>query len=332
MTRAAAVLVATLTVLLGSVPGASAAAPEAQGWWNALHREGAAQPPAPPGVDPGELLVQGGDVLGRLPGQRAAQPRPLAVAALRFAVDPDSAVTTLDLPVDGSAVAQDVRAYVAATSFEPVENGAYDKAPDVVLDDFSQGVLSADGSSLSFPDISRLVAAGGGLSVVLVAGPGDRVVLKPPGPDALDVVRPPAPTPDRPDVGVGDPPPGAGAASPPSLGAPAVPRATSAAFAPTPGAPAWPPGPAVAAPPQRGEPAAAPVVRSAVARPVDDTRTRVLVVVEGLLVLAFFGLLGYGPFARLSRLTGLATTPRGAAAVRGIGRFSALRSGRAPRL
>ena len=57
-----------------------------------------------------------------------------------------------------------------------------------------------------------------------------------------------------------------------------------------------------------------------------------MVLIEALLVGIFFGLLGYGPFAQLSRFTGLTTTARGASAVRGIGRFSSVRTGSAPQL
>lgn len=332
MRRTALVGCALLVAVLVPTPGASAAGPDARGWWSALHREGLAQPPAPPGVDPGELLVQGGDVRGRLPGQATAQPQPMAVAALRFTVGPDSAVTTLTLPVDGRAVVQDLRAYPAAEPFEPVENGPYEKAPAVVLDDFSHGVLSADGLSLSFPDVSRLLSPEGVLSIVLIAGPGDRAVLKAPGPDALGVVTPRG-TSDVPDDDGASPParPGAAGALPPGL--PTGPPSTSSAFAPPSVAAAPPPvtGPALAVPPAPA-PAAAPLVRRTVASAVDDTRTRILVLLEALLVGVFFGLLGYGPFARLSHVTGLTTRSRGAAAVQGIGRFAAVRSGSAPRL
>lgn len=328
MRRVALVVLAVLTGLLVPVPGVSAAGPEAQAWWSALHRDGLAQPPAPPGVDEGELLVQGGDVLSRLPGAEASQPQPLAVAALRFTVDPDSAVTTLALPLDGPAVAQDLRAYPAAGPFEPVENGPYDEAPDVVLDDFSQGVLSADGLSLSFPDISRLVTAEGMLSVVLIAGPGDRAVLKRPGPEALGVVEPRGPAAAPAPAGFSPPP----VTSSAPLERPPVPPTTTSAFAPGPlEAPPAAAAP-VAAPPAAPAPAVAPVVRRTVAVAADDTRTRVLVLVEALLVGAFFGLLGYGPFAHLTRFSGLSTTPRGATTVQGIGRFAAARSGRAPQL
>lgn len=331
MKRPVLVGFAVLAAVLVPPPPASAAAPEAQGWWSALHREGLTQPPAPPGVDPGELLVQGGDVRGRLPGAPPAQPQPLAVAALRFTVGPDSAVTTLTLSVDGSAVVEDLRAYTAAGPFEPVENGPYEKAPDVVLDDVSQGVLSADGRSLSFPDVSRLLSPEGVLSIVLIAGPGDRAVLKAPGPDALGVVE---------RSGSGTAPPPETFEPPPvtrsaPLGVPLAPPPTSSAFAPPPlAAPPLSPaaGPVVVPPPKAAAPAAAPLARPTVASPVDDSRARILVLVEALLVGVFFGLLGYGPFARLSRVTGLRTRPRGVAAVQGIGRFATVRSGPAPRL
>ena len=325
------VLVATvLALVLVPPPGASAAAPDAVAWWNALHREGAPQPPAP-GVDPGELLVQGGDPLSLLPGL-TAQPSPLAVAALRFTLGPDALVTDLALAVDGPAVAQDVRAYTAAGPFEPVENGPYEKAPDVVLDDVSKAVLSADGLTLSFPDISRLVSPEGVLSIVLIAGPGDRVVLKAPGPAALDVVEPSGSMPEQPGPVAESPPlaldSGGSVSYPPPAGSPS----TSSAFAPV-APPAAASAPDVTAAPQVAAPTSvAPMARRAVSTPINDTRTRVLVLVEAILVGIFFGLLGYGPFAQLSRITGLVTTPRGASRVLGIGRFSSVRTGSAPQL
>jgi hypothetical protein len=61
-----------------------------------------------------------------------------------------------------------------------------------------------------------------------------------------------------------------------------------------------------------------------------DQRTRYLVGVEALLVLATFGLLGWGPLSRLSGLTGF--TAVGASTTRGVGRFVRERSGEVVRL
>ncbi|MGB8651886.1 MAG: hypothetical protein WCD35_14630, partial [Mycobacteriales bacterium] len=61
----------------------------------------------------------------------------------------------------------------------------------------------------------------------------------------------------------------------------------------------------------------------------DDRRTRLLVGLEAVLLVGWFGLLGQGPLARLARLTGQRPVAR---TERGVGRFAAVRVGPAPRL
>jgi hypothetical protein len=86
--------------------------------------------------------------------------------------------------------------------------------------------------------------------------------------------------------------------------------------------------PAPVLPPAVQPPAAS--TRTAAARVVaDDSRTRLVLGLEALLLLAFFGLLGQGPLAVLARLTGQPVQVR---AERGVGRFARERTGAPPRL
>jgi hypothetical protein len=314
-------VVLLLWALLPAIP-ASAEAPAAQGWWSALNLAGLPALPAPPDVTDGDLLVQGGDLVDELPlalRDPNRQPAPLAVTALRFVVDPASTVTSLDLVVKGPAVANDVRAFSAAEAWKPASNGPAAEAPDVGLADVSQGLLSGDGKTLSFPDISRLVRPGGVLDVVLIAGIADRVVIAKPTAAALSVTDDDS-LPELPPL------PEAPLPGPPST-AP-LPPATSGPFTPLPGSgtPQLPPAPTVVGP---APTAARPVVRAAHA---DDARTRVLALLEAVLVAVFFGLLGSGPLGRLGRFTGFAATRRGTEVERGVGRFRSVRTGPTPRL
>jgi hypothetical protein len=314
-------LLAVLLLLVIAPTPAQAQAPTAQGWWSVLN-QGLVQPPVPPDVGPDDLLVQGGDVVAELPaavqGDPLRQPQPIAVAALTFAVDPESTVTSLELAVKGFAIANDVRAFAAAKPFVPVQNGPQSLAPDVVLGGEVKGLLSPDNTKVAFPEIARLVRADGVLSIVLIAGIADRVVFAKPGPTALSVTPGRTPPSTLPEFPSGPPP----VVSPP---------VTAPAFSPMPPLPAQVP--PVTTTPQLPVPqAAVPGRTTRAAATTNDATTRLLVLIEALLVGVYFGLLGVGPFARLSRWTGLTTTPRGADAVRGIGRFSAVRSGPAPRL
>lgn len=325
MSRRSALVVGALTLLaagsLGAVP-AAADAPLAAGWWNLAHQ--AVAPPAPPDVGPTDLLVQGG-------------PQPSAVAALRFVVPDGAGVGPLVLPLaEGGAPAraEAVLACPTTTAWEPAANGAWAAAPTWSCERSSAAVLAADGASLVVPDIVRLVTEDGTLSFALVPGPSDRVVLAAPPATAL-LVTPPAPAAPPPAV--------------PAAPAPAAPAAAFPAVAPPPAfnpavAPFVPQAPAVALPPPQVGPAPPPVavVRtvvdaapsttpSAAARPAtDDSRTRWILAANALLVLAFFGLLGVGPFGRLAGLTGQPVPSPDRP--RGIGRFASVRTGLAPSL
>lgn len=314
---AAVLLTMLLAPLLALVPGtAHAQAPDAVGWWSAAHRSAVpVVPPAPPDVDPGDLLLQGGDLQRELPG---TAPAPTAYAALRYALPAGGGVERLTLQVATGAQAADVRAYTTTASWQPVENGAIDDAPAADLSRYAVGALSGDGQSLVFDDIGKLATESGLLSVVLVPGVGDRVVVLKPGPAALTVSEAP---------GAAEPP----AAPPvaPPAPAPVTAPLPQAALPVAPAAPVAPPVvPTVVPPPPLIEPRAEPVTASSTRRVLvpDDRRTRLVVGLEALLLTVFFGLLGTGPLARLRAV------PDSPSAERGLGRFRAVREGAAPRL
>ena len=319
-----ALATALATVALALVPGAAQAqGAQDQGWWNALHRAGAPAPPTPPDVAADDLLLQGGDPARLLPAGAVDQtPAPSALAALRFQVLPGVDVGGLVLQLGAGAQAADVRAYPTASAWKAEQNGAIEAAPTPDYQRFSTGRLSADATTLTFPDLGRLVTEGGLLSVVLVPGPADRVVIHRPQPTALTVVQPASqPQPSATTAPPADLPPAGPVVLPPlpAVGLPPVQAAPS-------------PVPAVVAPvaPQPVVAAAAAAPSAAATRLVaDDGRTRLLVGLEALLVLAFFGLLGQGPLARLAALSGARDV---VTEERGLGRFRAARTGPVPHL
>jgi hypothetical protein len=315
---AVALLTPLLTPLL--VPAtARAQAPDAAGWWNAAHHSAVpATPPPPPDVAAGDLLLQGGDP-GRLADGGSA-PMPSAYAALRFSVPGSATIGALTLQLGSGAQAADVRAYSTTSSWRPVENGAIEDAPPPDLSRYVGATLSGDGTTLTFPDIGKLATDSGLLSVVLVPGATDRVVVLHPTATALTVSEPPG------TEAVPQAPPVA-----PVL--PAVAPAVAPGLAVPPVAPLDPAAPQLAPTSAVLSPQlpARPVAAAAVGRRLvgDDRRTRLVVGLEALLVAIFFGLLGHGPLSALARLTG---QPAAVEGERGVGRFRAVRAGTAPRL
>jgi hypothetical protein len=304
-------LVLLVAVSLAVPQWAVAQEAQDQGWWWTASRQGLPAAPAPPDMAADDLLVQGGDVL-RLAGRPAA---PTAVSALRFHLAAGDSVAALALPVAAGGRADDVRAYATTATWQPVQGGPLAEAPAPDVTRYCAGRLSADGTTLLFPDIGRLVTEDGLLSLLLVAGPTDRLVLHRPPPTALTVVEAPAvPAPLVPAPAAAPSGP-----APASFLAPvqsAVAPGTAAAVVPA-------PAPAVARPPVL---AVATPVRHLVA---DDRRTRVIVALEAVLLLLTFGLLGHGPMAAAARLLGPQPVSDGD---RGVGRFRRPREGPAPRL
>jgi hypothetical protein len=316
MRRALVVVAALLGAVLLPAGPAHADAAQAQGWWWVLHRAALPAPPAPPDVGETDLLLQGGD-LQRLV-EPATPPAPTALGALRFVVPAGDEVGTLVLKVAAGARADDVRAYPAAGTWAPAQAGAIEDAATPDLARFAPGYLAPDGTTLSFPEAGSLTGDDGVLSLVLVAGPTDRVVVH--RPDATALTLTPAapsttPEPVPPSQPVPEPAPGPVTAPQPVALPPVVPPAAAG--------PVVPPPAVVPAAPAANAPVA---LRREVA---DDSRTRVLVLLEVLLLLVFFGLLGQGPLAVLGRRLG-STAP--APTERGVGRFRRPREGRPPRL
>src|SRR3954465_3888820 len=171
-------------------PGPAAAQePDIAAWWSSANLgDPAPEPPAPPDVNPGDLLVQGsntapapGAPIGSGPG--SAQ----AVAGLSFTPAPTDLVGALTLAVDGSPPPQvSVVACKATERFTAVENGAWARVPGYDANSCVPGVLKDD--KVEFADVAKLVQDAQ-LSVVVLPGPIDRVVFTKPGAGALDVTH-----------------------------------------------------------------------------------------------------------------------------------------------
>ena len=174
-------------VLLGFAPSATAQAPDVAAWWNAANAgDPAPAPPNPPDVKKDDLLVQGSNAVPvSTPLSTGAPASAQAIAGLKFNVGVTDIVGNLTLKIDGSAPpAVSVVACRATSNFTGETNGQWSDVPSY---DGSACVPAAlKGDSLVFAGISKLVAPGS-LSVVLLPGSLDRVVLAPPGPGALQV-------------------------------------------------------------------------------------------------------------------------------------------------
>jgi hypothetical protein len=329
-----AVLSLVPALLLLTAGGAAGQAPGSTGWWSVASRQGQQAPP-PPDMSSGDLLVQGGDLGGAAP-DLGVPTSPSAVAALRFDVPDGADVGALTLEVGKGARADDLRAYpVKKDDWKPSDGGPIADAPVPDTKRYSQGVLNADGTEVAFRDIARLVTEQGRLSFVLYPGATDRVVLKKPAAGALAVTTASGGAYTGGTSGGGSSP--VSGAGPGPTGATGLPPLSAGAVDGSVPAPGVPP-PAVAGAPQESgsapqvaAPSATSPATDLAARTRDDQRTRYLVALEALLVLATFGLLGWGPLSRLRGLTGLGPVEE-AASGRGVGRFVSERSGRVVRL
>ena len=298
-----AVLLVMVPPLLSASAGL-AEAPVAAGWWSFTARGPVAAPP--PDVGKGELLVQGGALT------------PTAVSALRFTPAAGWAAGRLVLPLSGATRrAEGVLVCQAVGPWQPQEAGAWEDAPAWSCGRSRPARLTPDGGALQVDDVRPLAAADGSISLVLVPGPADRVVLAEPTAGALTVTGPAAaptgpPDPDE-QASAGDPGSPVGAGAPPAGGLDggvlcwaAVRRA---AAEPGGGCGAGRCRPRPRTRTRAGRCAVSGTGRRGVRRcwgPArrDDTTTRWLLAAEALLVLATFGLLGWGPLAFLQRVTG----------------------------
>ena len=173
------------------VTPADAQAPDIAAWWSAANvGNGAPAPPAPPDVPAGDLLVQGSNGNGSAPALpiSGAPATSQAVAALSFQLPDGASVGALTLTIDGTAPpsAPTIVACKSTKKFFAEENGPWTDVPPSDCSQTSTAKLSSDGKSLVFDDISKLVGDGE-LSVVLLPGAVDRVVLKKPDDSALSV-------------------------------------------------------------------------------------------------------------------------------------------------
>ena len=180
----------------------AAKAPDTVAWWNASNLgDPQPTPPAPPDVADGDLLVQGSNP-GAIPNPLAAAPATSqAVAGVAFDLPTAALVGDLTLQIDGSPPPQvSVVACRATEPFTSTENGPWPEVPPYDGDACVPGKLK--GSDVVFADVSKLVLHDA-LRVLILPGPVDRVVFKPPNDDTLEVS-------DSGGLGAAAPPVGAG--------------------------------------------------------------------------------------------------------------------------
>lgn len=223
---------AGLALPIGAVP-AYAVAPTVTAWWSATNTV-----PAPPDVGKHDLLVQGaaGDPGGEAPGGEAPggaapgggapgaegvppapSPSPsgpsgpngegahggsTAIAGLRFEIPDGYQADELTLGLKGAKPPRTtVRACAATEPFEPASNGPFRDVPAYDCSGSLAGHLTEDGKVV-FGGVDRL-ARGGTLSIVLLPGHVDRLVIAKPGAGALTVHKSAPPRqPFAPDSGL----------------------------------------------------------------------------------------------------------------------------------
>ena len=163
-----------------------AQAPEVSAWWNAANLgDPAPAPPAPPDVKEGDLLVQGSNP-APVPNPLGAAPTgSQAVAGVAFDLPPSALVGALTLTIDGSPPPQiSIVACRATETFTSEENGPWSHVPPSDGNACVPGKLK--GSDVVFSDVAKLVLHDK-LQVLLLPGPVDRVVFKPPNDNTLVV-------------------------------------------------------------------------------------------------------------------------------------------------
>jgi hypothetical protein len=343
----------TLAAVMFIAPSpVSANAPDVAAWWNAANvGDPAPAPPAPPDVKEGDLLVQGSNPADVPSPLGAAPATTTAVAGLGFDLPPSALLGPLTLQIDGSAPPQvSVVACRATETFTSDENGPWSQVPPYDGNACVPGKLKD--TNVVFSDVDKLVSHNA-LRVLILPGPVDRVVFKPPS-DGTLVVK------DSGGIGAAAPPIGAGTGSTTtggagssgtaSVGGSAVtgPPATSSGGLPTTGTTSTP-GSDVA-PVVAGEQPGSPVAQQSSARAASSglsTRNRRII---ALIVIAA-EVLGY---ALLMRNRAPVTAPATAAAIAGgrlrapdrwaggraaamagsagVGRFRRERTGPAPHL
>lgn len=320
-----AVALALGGALVAAAPSTAAPAAPTVGWWDAS-RTSSSSPGAPASdVPAGGGLVEGvHPAAAPLPATAPVGPQPSAVTALRFALPAGLSATTLRLKLVSSSTAT---ANSAVTGFAAplacaltggFTAGAQQAWPPPTYDCGRSSLATDDGTSLVFTDIGRL-QRGSELSFVLLPGTADRVVIAPPTADALTVVDfrtagpAPAPTPAQPGA---DAPPVVEVPSGPSVPLPRTGGLTEG--------PALPP----VAVPGGAAPTTAPVVQAAQPPVPQAAVSDVRLPQRSGALLAALAVLALATAAAFWRDPDRAR--EGAEA--GLGRFRAVREGRAPAL
>lgn len=304
----ASVLTAATAV---AAPAPQTVGPVVVGWWSAANQDPALPSLAPPDVGPEDLHVAGANAAAgglRLPGPGG----PTAIAALRFSLPPGAAAGELTLQLTGTEPpAVTLQACRATRAFQAAQGGPWADAPTYDCADAGTARLEPDGSVVV--DGVDALRDGTELSLVLVPGPLDRVVVAPPDGSALAVTGGSS---TSADVPAGAPLPPAAPLAPVSGAAPLAGGAAPLAAALPGGAlPATPPAAAAAVPPAVAAPA--PAVNA-----LEVSADRPLPALLATMLLALLA------FVLMLRDRG-GRPATGAGVVRGVGRFRSERSGEA---
>ncbi|GAC1320524.1 MAG: hypothetical protein NVSMB12_20280 [Acidimicrobiales bacterium] len=348
--RLGAVVMAGALGALGAVPASHAATtgPDA-GWWSRTNVGLPTDPGAPPDVGPTDLFVAGGGGSGTNVNQ--------AVAAVRMTLPAGAGVRSLRLTIKGAAPASvTVKACATSSNWKPVQGGKFADAPTSDCTKSAAGAVV--GSDLIFDHVGALLAPGAAvISVVLLPGTADRIVLARPGTGAFDIA-PVSAAPDSTPVPADSSASPVATPAPDSSSAPGPPTppagelaagnlAAGDAAAPASGGPDL--GAPVASPPAVAAPAPAVPVGAVptqkLRRPspsghTTDDRIRSGAALVVILLLAGYTAIDHqrpkrgprplGPFAGAAVVTGPADA--GLTTERGIGRFRQARRGHPTRL
>jgi hypothetical protein len=257
---AGAGLCLAITTAIGWAPATAAAKTPAHttpskpvtAWWTATSPgHGVPGLPGSPDVSGHQLLVQGSNAVPSLSLLGSAPTSSQAVSAVRWTLPAGRRAASVQVKLAGQAPpAVSIEACQITSSFKPVSGGPYSQVPSFTCAHAVDASLK--GSTVTFTGVGRL-AKHHVLSILLVPGPLDRVVIAPPSASALTLAKPTAktPKPTKPTT----PPTSSGGGSQAGSGG-----SGPASSTPTGGgsggftAPAPPGNSSVAAPPAKGQP------------------------------------------------------------------------------
>ncbi|MBV9870515.1 MAG: hypothetical protein JO214_07820 [Frankiaceae bacterium] len=186
----ALVAATTVTWLVTAVPSAAtpssnrhratatAATPTASWWTSANLGRGLPSLPTNPDASGHQLAIEGSNALPAIGGISTAPTSAEAVAAISWQIPAGSKATSLSLALAGSAPpAVSVEACRITGKFTVAYGGPYSAVPRYTCAHAVDGALR--GGKLTFDGVGSL-ARGGLLSVLLLPGPLDKLVLAPP--------------------------------------------------------------------------------------------------------------------------------------------------------